>query len=148
MCCTVPLTPCVGVSLFLTGSDSPHSQQGERFTEMSERVTRREGFTRLTTRFRIRSSGATSSSYLAPSWVEASGLDMNQKRHHPKDWLSGGLPFAVNQLNWSAVPFNTRFFWYAVFFPWLVGRRRLSMTVVLTRYASYYYFFLRCWIGQ
>ena len=33
-------------------------------------------------------------------------------------------------------------------FPALVGRRRLSITVVLTRYANYYYFFLRCWIGK
>ena len=74
---------------------------------------------------------------------------MIQSGHHPKDWLSGGITYAVNQLNWSAVPFNTRFFfWYAGFFPGLVGRRRLSITVVLTRYANYYYFFLRCWIGK
>ena len=40
------------------------------------------------------------------------------------------------------------FFWYAVFLPGLVGCRRLSTTVVLTRYASHCYFFLRCWIGK
>ena len=108
---------------------------------MSESLGGRDSL-RLTTRFRIRSAGATCSSYLAPSWVGASGLDMIQSGHHPKDWLSGGIPYAVNQVNWSAFLFNTRFSSYAVFFP------GLSTTVVLTRYASYYYFFLHCWIGK
>ena len=43
---------------------------------------------------------------------------MIQRGRHPKDWLSGRIPNAVNQLNWSAFPFNTRlfiYFWYAVF---------------------------------
>ena len=34
---------------------------------------------------------------------------MIQSGRHPKDWLSGGIPYAVNQLNWSAFPFNTLF---------------------------------------
>ena len=52
----------------------------------------------------------------------------------PRTGCFGGVPHAVNQLNWSALPFLTRFYFSV---------RRSSTTVVLTRYASYYYFFLQ-----
>ena len=73
---------------------------------------------------------------------------MIQSGHHPKDWLSGGIPCAINQLNWSAVPFNTRLFFVRSFLPWAGRKASVVDTVVLTRYANYYYFFLRCWIGK
>ena len=109
-----------------TGSDSPHFQQGERFTKMSERVTRREGFPSPV--------GATCSSYLAPSWVGASGLVMIQSGCHPKDWLSGGIPHTPSTNSTGVLSRLQRCL--VCFF--LV--RRSSTTVVLTRHASYYYF--------
>ena len=43
---------------------------------------------------------------------------MFHRERHPKDWLSGGIPYAVNQLNWSAFPFHTLFLVRLFFLGW------------------------------
>ena len=59
---------------------------------------------------------------------------MFQRGRHPNDWLSGGIPYAVNQLNWSAVPFNTLFFLGTQYFS--LGWTSYFVVVAVRRFPS------------
>ena len=60
-------------------SDSPHFQQGEQFTDMSERVTRREGFTPF--------HDTVSDSVRGHELGWGVGLDMNDLKGAPSQGL-------------------------------------------------------------
>ena len=118
MCCVVPFIPCVGCHLKPGAIPRTCNKVSESLRGSDSHC--------LTSRFRIRSAGATRSSLLAPSYVGASGPDTIRKWEPSQELAFWKIPYFVNRHNWSSFPFNTRFFYLVLvrrFFLGLVGRQ-------------------------